>query len=407
MSFRILLWIAVVTVVVQFVPSATAQFYSGGCASCAGSAPVATTVSSCTPIQPVYSACYQRVPVTTYKPEKVTVEKPYYETEYEDQKVTYYEPVTRRRTIEVPTVSYRTVQENRTIHRDLGQWKTNYHPIAKCAPCQIDPRPGLFGWLNRTGYAFRNSLTPNYRTSRQYVPNMVACNVPYTRQVAVHGTKKVVVNETEMVARTKTERVAVRKLHWKKEVVTINRPVTAYRTVPIGSSLAYGGFGGGRVAYVVDDDDTQTALGPEPDENFREGDSTRTAKPFDEDINPRSSNRTFKRDSTEDDGTAPFRRTGYEQPATLTPPIEANPLNKAPRAFPEESTPEPTIDPAPKQFPDFETGRRDYRGNGSPASVNSRSVSAGGWKPSRRSANERKTATVEPPIIPNLSVARQ
>jgi hypothetical protein len=210
--------------------------------------------------------------VTTYTREKQTVEVPTYETAYEDREVTVMRPVTRTRTMEVPTVNYQNVTEYRTVNKDMGRWTTSYHPIAKCAPCQVDPRPGVIGWMNRSGYSMRNAFTPNYTTSRQYVPNMVSCSVPYTRQVAVSGTRQVAVQETEMVAERKTERVPVQKLVMKREEVTVMRPQTAYRTVPIGTSMAYGSpfIGGTQMAYggypmIIDNTATRSALAPAPD----------------------------------------------------------------------------------------------------------------------------------------------
>lgn len=358
----------------------------------------AAPMASCQPIQPV--ACYQTVPVTTYKKERVTVRRPYYRTEYEDREVTVFEPVTRQRTVEVPTVSYQTVMENRTIHRDLGRWQTDYHPIAKCAPCQIDPRPGLLGWLNRTGYAFRNSLTPSYRTSRRYVPNMVACNVPVTRQVAVRGTQKVVQNITEMVARKKTERVAVQKLDYKEEVVTVNRPITAYRTVPIGSTLAYGGFGGyatNRMAWIVEDGDTTTARAPEPDPAFSEGRSSRTARTFEEDL-------TTPKSGSEDEAEKPFRRTGFQSPA-LSPPVDQDTLQRAPRSFDADSGAAPA-ETAPAGFPSFDNSQRSRHPDARLTSRTSarKAVIAGGWTASRSARDERQKSVADSTLkIPQLS----
>ncbi|MEO1979511.1 MAG: hypothetical protein ABGZ24_03250, partial [Fuerstiella sp.] len=222
MLLRHLTWVAVVSALLLNTPSVEAQFYNRGCSTCG---PVATArAASCTPIQPVYSSCYETVPITTYKRETQTVQVPEYKTEYVDREVTIYKPVTTQRTVEVPTVSYRTVTENRVINRDMGRWVTNYTPVQKRAACQVDPRPGMIGWLNRTGYSFRNSFTPNYRTARQYVPRRVTCNVPVSRQVAVRGTKRVVVNDTKMVAEKKTERVAVRKLVMRSVEQTVLRP---------------------------------------------------------------------------------------------------------------------------------------------------------------------------------------
>lgn len=341
----------VVTALGQF--PAQAQFYNSGCSSCAASAPAPVTVqASCTPIQPVQQTCYQTVPITTYRRERQTVKEPYYKTSYVDREVTVMEPVTTQRTVEVPTVNYQTVTENRVVQRDLGRWQTNYQPIQKCAPCQVDPRPGMIGWLNRTGYSFRSAFIPNYRTSRTYVPRMVACNVPVQRQVAVRGSKKVVVNETRMVARRTTQKVEVRKLAYREKEVTVMRPQVAYQTVPIGTSTAYGfggssalaygyggsslayspyGYGGG-IAYIEDDSTTRSARGPERDPAF--DDDTRSARrPFDDDLE-NNSEREFSR-KPEDEET--FRRSGFER---ALPSADLTPANDDPPVFPSDFPPQ-------------------------------------------------------------------
>lgn len=396
MSFRRLSLAAAVAVSLISVPPATAQYYGGGCSSCGTAAPV-MPMASCTPVQPVYSACYQTVPVTTYKQEKQTVKVPYYKTAFEDRDVTVYEPVTRQRTVEVPTVSYQTVVDNRTVTRDMGRWETNYHPISKCAPCQVDARPGLYGWLNRTGYSFRSAFTPDYRTTRQYVPRMMTCNVPVTRQVAVRGTRKVVVNETQMVARSKTERVEVRKLAWREEQITVNRPVTAYRTVPIGSTLAYGyggypAYGGSSMAYIVDDEDTQTARRPEPDPLYNDDPIRGADETYKEDL-PRSTDRTFDRSDAGNDGR--FQRSSYERP--LSPPIETDPLQKPPRTFPAEEAGTP-------DFKGFESSQRNSRSRMKSANSPAEIVTVGGWKARRSSDSQSGTASADSLTVPGLTL---
>ncbi len=377
--FRPVLWAAIAAALTATTPAASAQFFGGGsgCSSCGGTptyapqqmysaasncAPV-STVSSCTPIQPVYSACYQTVPVTTYKQEERTVEEPYYKTKYVDQKVVKYEPVTRQQTVEVPFVSYKTVQDNRVVTKDMGRWVTNYQPVKKSNSCEVDPRPGMMGWLNRTGYSFRSAFTPNYRTSRQYVPNMMACNVASTRQVAVPGTRKVVQNVTQMVAKESTERVAVQELAYRKKVVQVRTPVTAYRTVPIGSALAYGGyggsvayggFGGPSMAYIVDDDDSQTALRPSEDPSF--GDSGLAKRPFSAD-----GDEPLRSGSSDNSKTRAFQGSGFRR--EVTPPQPVPPRTEQPpfkpeaggnifdddarRSAPRRSIPQPRLDEAP------------------------------------------------------------
>ncbi len=291
---------AVAAGVVLSMSVASAQ-YGSGCSSCGPvTAPMA---SSCVPIQPVQTTCYQQVPVTTYRKEKQTVREPFYKTSYVDREVTVMKPVTTQRTVEVPTVSYRTVTESRTVNRDMGRWVTRYTPAHKKSPCQVDARPGVIGWLNRTGYSFRSAFQPNYYTSRQYVPKMMACTFPVSRQVAVRGTKRVTYNETNMVAHKETERVAVQKLDYRERVVTVMRPQTAYRTVPIGSQLAYGygGYGTNRMtAFAPAIIESRTALNPEPDDI---GSRTRSARRddqkelFQDDGDPAEDDGRFQRSS--------------------------------------------------------------------------------------------------------------
>ncbi|HIK93767.1 MAG TPA: hypothetical protein EYG03_17605 [Planctomycetes bacterium] len=343
---------------------------------------------SCTPIQPAYASCYETVPITTYKREKQTVQVPEYKTEYVDREITIYNPVTTQRTVEVPTVSYRTVTENRVINRDMGRWVTNYTPVQKRAACQVDPRPGMIGWLNRTGYSFRNSFTPNYRTARQYVPRRVTCNVPVSRQVAVRGTKRVVVNDTKMVAEKKTERVAVRKLVMRSVEQTVLRPQVAYRTVPIGTSLAYG-RGGNRLAYggfgypgststawIIDEDTSKrTARRPEPDPIS----GRRSAEAFPEDP-ARTGERTFDRNTSESEPK--FQRSSFHQ--TL-PPAEAPALKQLP-TFQGESDIKPN-------FPTFDSSQRSPSRNNSAMYTSMSPPAAGGWKTSRRVASDSVSDT--------------
>jgi hypothetical protein len=309
---------------------ASAQFYNQGCSSC-GPAVAAT----CTPIQPVYYTSYQTVPVTTYAREKKTVEVPYYRTTYEDREYTQYRPVSRRREVEVPTVSYQNVVEYRTATRDMGRWITRYQPTQKRSPCNVDPRPGVLGWLNRTGYAFQTAFVPNYTTSRQYVPSMVACRVPVTRRVAVRGTRRVTMIDTEMVAERKTEKVAVQKLAYRKEEITVMRPQTAYRKVPIGTTMAYGPGYGGTVAYApyfgntatamglpVIESDTRTSLAPSPDPLSR-----RTER--------RADNSTPFRDDSESDTERSFRRAESPEDDSA---FQRSSLQQSP-AFPDDSKP--------------------------------------------------------------------
>ncbi|MBL8818088.1 MAG: hypothetical protein JNL58_18825 [Planctomyces sp.] len=388
LSRRILLatFVTAITMGSYSRPTA-AQFYNNGCSSCGTPAVAAAPMANCTPIQPVYSTCYQTVPVTTYTREKQTVEVPYYETAYEEREVTVYRPVTRQREVEVPTVAYQNVTEYRTVNRDLGRWVTQYHPISRCTPCQVDPRPGVIGWLNRTGYSFQTAFMPSYTTSRQYVPNMVTCNVPQVRQVAIHGTRKVTVAETEMVAERKMEKVAVQKLAYRKEDVTVMRPQTAYRTVPIGTSVAYApGFGatafapyygGVATAYgypIIDNTRSRSASADPTPDPIGGGARSADAEPFPSDGNPRTGSSNFRRN--EPSGTD-ATGTGLE------------------RTFPADT---PQLNPAPAaDIPPFGSGVRRSTETlakppiyeSSPARTGLKTASSSGWKAANRSTAER------------------
>lgn len=391
MLFKQLFSVAIVASVLGQI-QVHAQFYdNSGCSSC-GTAPMPMAIAAqttCTPIMPVQSTCYQTVPVTTYRTERKKVQEPYYVTDVQEQKVTVMRPVTRQRTVEVPVTTYQTVTENRTTQRDLGRWQTNYQPIAKCAPCQVDPRPGMIGWLNRTGYSFRSAFIPDYKTTRQYVPKMVVCNTPVTRQVAVQTMKRMVVNETEMVPETKVVKVNVQKLAYREREVEVSVPQTAYRTVPMGTTTAYGygggtmayGYGagtfaygspyGGQIARFVDDeeDSTRSARLPTDDPMFDDDGKPRAA--LNEDLDRE---KTFNRSSDDER----FRRSS--QSRTL-PPSDG-------------LAPAPAPTPAPSFPPDFGSIPRDSRIQ--PASYRppaDRRTTSRGWKASSHSADETRTAS--------------
>jgi hypothetical protein len=108
------------------------------------------------------------------------------------------------------------------------------------SPCQYDNRPDVFGFINRTGYSLRMAFTPRYWTERMYVPNVVAEQVPVTRQVAVRGTQTINYQVAKMVPITTTRKVAVNTVKMVAQEIVTQRPVTVFKTVPLGSSLAFG-----------------------------------------------------------------------------------------------------------------------------------------------------------------------
>jgi hypothetical protein len=256
---------------------ASAQYY-GGYDPCNPCQTVCHTV--CQQTAMVVQPCYQTVPVTEYQEVKQTVMRPQVETKYVEQQVTEYRPVTETRTAEIPVTTYHPVTEMQTVCQDRSYYATRYVPNCRLSPCQYDPRPGLLGWMNRTGYEIRSAFTPRYTAYREYVPNQVVAQVPVTRMVAQQGTRQVTYNVTRLEPYTTTRQVAVNETKWVAEEHTVMRPVTAYRTVPVGTTVAYapvgaiGGavaFGGGAITNVAygpiryGTSGTATAQGPQPD----------------------------------------------------------------------------------------------------------------------------------------------
>jgi hypothetical protein len=212
---------------------ASAQWGATGssCSSCQVPAPVVTSVPMSSP-----AVCR---PVAQMSPVQTTVQTAVPYTEYVNQSVTQMVPVTRRQTAQVPSVQYRNVTRYETRNRDNGRWVTRYYPNRRMSPCQVDPRPGLGGWLNRTGYEMRKWVTPQYTTKRQYVPNVVAKTVPVTRRVAVPTTRTVAYNVTEMVPRTVNRKVAVNRVRYVTRNLTTMAPTLAYQPMSIAPSVAW------------------------------------------------------------------------------------------------------------------------------------------------------------------------
>ena len=267
------------------VSTANAQFYGGydpGC-GCSTSQPVAmappvyqqpSACSTCAAAPVVQAApvcqtamvvqpCYQTVPVTEYQEIKQTVMRPKVETAYIDQPVTEYRPITETRTVEQPYTTYQPVCEQQTVMRDRGYYTTTCTPNCRQSPCQYDCRPGLLGWMNRTGYEMRSAFTPRYTVQRNYVPNMVAETVPVTRYVAQQQSRQVSYNVTRMEAYQTTRKVAVNTTSYVAEEVTAMRPVTTYRTVPVGTTVAYAPLGS--MTAFGSSATPSTAFGPTPD----------------------------------------------------------------------------------------------------------------------------------------------
>ena len=273
---------------------------------------------------PVTQTTYRQVPVTEYRPVKQTVMKPVVETKYVDQQVTAYRQVMEPRTVDVPYTTYQNVTECRQVQKDMGRWVTQRQCIPKVAPCEYDNRPNLMGWLNRTGYSMRMAFTPQYRTSRHYVPNVVTQNVPVTRQVAVQQTRKVTYNVAKMVPYTTTRKVAVNSTRYVKTTVTAMKPVTVMRSIPT-TRTAYvypssDGFGGTATALLPSADPYTSAEAPQTIHQR----SAENKKKYDDSFEANGDK--YERDPASDprrsslDNDSSLRRSSYQVPQESTAP---------------------------------------------------------------------------------------
>ena len=224
--------------------AANAQGWSpagnGCCPSCP---PTCCAPPPVTCMQPVSVPCYQTVPITTYEPERRTVMKPVVHTEMIEEPVTECRPVCETRTAQIPTCTYQPVTEFVPQTYDRGCWRTYCQCNPRMSPCQYDPNPGLLGWMNRTGYEMRMAFTPPVTYRRQWVPNYITTMVPVTHQVAQHSVRTVAYNVTRMETIQTVHRVPRCRVVMVPEEITVQRPVTVFRTIPIGTSVAWVPFG--------------------------------------------------------------------------------------------------------------------------------------------------------------------
>ena len=273
---------------------------------------------------PVTQTTYRQVPVTEYRPVQQTVMKPVVETKYVDQQVTAYRQVLEPRTVDVPYTSYQNVTECQQVQKDMGRWVTQRQCIPKVAPCEYDNRPNLMGWMNRTGYSMRMAFTPQYRTTRHYVPNVVTQNVPVTRQVAVQQTRKVTYNVARMVPYTTTRKVAVNSTRYVKTTVTAMKPVTVMRSIPT-TRTAYvypssDGFGGTTTALLPSADPYMSAGAPQTIHQR----SAENKKKYDDSF--KANGDKYERDPASDprrsslDNDSSLRRSSYQVPQESTAP---------------------------------------------------------------------------------------
>lgn len=210
------------------IGSVTPASYGTPANPCACSTPVPqVSAAICTPQQVTHVA------VTEIHECRQTVQRPVVEQQLVDHQVTELHPVVETQTAQIPTVSYQTVTECQTRTRDAGQWIKTYQANPRVSPCEYDPRPGLSGWLNRTGYSIRMAFTPAVTAQHQYVPNVITESVPVTRQIAIPGTRQVAYQVTKMVPVTTTRKVAVNSVRMVAQEVVTKHPVTVMR--PVGS----------------------------------------------------------------------------------------------------------------------------------------------------------------------------
>lgn len=216
-------------------PAATAYLSAPPVTACDVCAPVVQTAC----LQPVMQTVYRQVPVVEYQPVKQIAKRPVIETKYVDQAVTEYRPVTETKLVEVPTITYQDVTECQTVFRNVGYWRTRCEPVCRMSPCEYDARPGLIGWMNRTTYDLASMFMPSYRTTREYVPQTIAQVVPTTRRIAIQGTRQVAYNVTNLVPYQTTRKVAVAETKWIDEEITVMKPTTVVKTVPVGTQITY------------------------------------------------------------------------------------------------------------------------------------------------------------------------
>jgi hypothetical protein len=227
---------------------AQAQFWDP-CNTCAPP-PVTVMANPCPCLQPVTETVQKEVQVTAWHDEERVVPRQVVRTAWEDREVTAYRTEYETRTAEVPGVAYQQCTECQQVTQNRSYWQTYYQPVPKMSPCQYDPRPGFAGEMNRLGYSMRMAFTPNYIPRRQFVPNVVAYNVPVTRTVAVPTTRQVSYNVAKVVPYTTTQRVARQIVETVEEKVTVRVPHTETRTVsvPVTRWAMVDPFGGGSVS---------------------------------------------------------------------------------------------------------------------------------------------------------------
>ena len=286
---RGLAWLTAAATLASLASPARAQLFNQ-CNTCAQTAAVsyqapmaysqtASAAGGTYCVPQVSYVCYRQEPKTVMKEVRQVVRKPEYKTVMQDQQFTTYQTQYEQMTAQVAQVNYQPVTEYQSRTVDMGQWQSWTECRPKISSCEYDNRPTFMGWMNRTGHSIRNSFTPNYVAHRQYVPNVVAQQIPVTRMVAIPSTKEVTYTVAKQVPITETRQVAVQVLEWKEEVQVAQVPVTTYEMKPYGTQTAYG-----FIPY--SNNGTQTATAPQPDPNFSRSAEANKDKPTDSALRP-------------------------------------------------------------------------------------------------------------------------
>ena len=210
-----------------------------------------TAAVDCPCMKTVEVPVYQTVEVPKVVPVQKTVKVAKVITEMEPREVVTYQTVNEVKTVNVPSYVNQTVTECRQVTQNNSYWQTSWQPVPKMSPCQYDCRPGLVGELNRLGYAFRNTITPNAVARREYVPNVTVQQVPVQRTVQIPTTRQVSYNVSRQVPVTTVQQVPVQKTVYVDETVTAYETRMEKKTVFMGNqrkTVFDSNFGGATAA---------------------------------------------------------------------------------------------------------------------------------------------------------------
>ncbi len=249
---------------VAYAPSYYQTASINPCNPCAQAVAIQAPVAMVPCMQPVQETVYQDVQQVEYRPVAKTVKQPKVITVMEERDVVKYNQVMESRTVDVPSYTTQTYTECKAVTQNNSYWQSMRVPVQKPSPCQYDQRTGFLGEMNRLTLSMRNSLTPNYTTRRQFVPNVTAYNVPVQRTVQIPTTRQVTYNVARMVPETVKTKVAVQKTIWEDTEVTAYEPYTTTKRVAVGvqTRMVYADPSGGSSATAAQPTPATTAENP-------------------------------------------------------------------------------------------------------------------------------------------------